>query len=32
MPLRHRHLPETCTIETVNETAVDERGLPSAMG
>lgn len=30
MPLRHRHLPESCTIETVNETAVDERGLPSS--
>ena len=30
MPIRHRNLPETCTIQTVSETAVDERGLPSS--
>ncbi len=29
MPLRHRFLPETCSIQTVTETNVDERGLPS---
>ncbi len=30
MPLRTRNLPDTCTIQTVSETAVDERGLPSS--
>ena len=30
MPLRHRHLPTTVTIQTVSETSVDERGLPSS--
>jgi len=30
MPIRHRNLPETCTIQTVSETTVDERGLPSS--
>ena len=29
MPLRHRHLPETANNTNCNETAVDERGLPS---
>lgn len=29
MPLRERFLPETCTIQSVNETNLDERGLPS---
>jgi len=29
MPLRHRFLPETCTIQSVSETNLDERGLPS---
>ena len=29
MPLKHRHLPETITIQSVSETNVDERGLPS---
>ena len=29
MPLRHRFLPETCTIQSVSESNLDERGLPS---
>jgi|TARA_B100001094_G_scaffold328403_1_gene388754 hypothetical protein len=30
MPIPHRFLPETATIQTVSDTTVDERGLPSA--
>tara|TARA_A100001201_G_scaffold66216_1_gene61988 strand:+ start:3707 stop:4042 length:336 start_codon:yes stop_codon:yes gene_type:complete len=29
MPLRQKFLPETATIQTVSDTNVDERGLPS---
>ena len=29
MSLKHRLLPETCTIQRVSDTNVDERGLPS---
>lgn len=29
MGLKTRHLPETITIQTVSDTNVDERGLPS---
>jgi len=29
MPLRERFLPETCTIQSVDESVLDERGLPS---
>lgn len=29
MALKHRHLPESVTIQTVSDTNVDERGLPS---
>ena len=30
MPLRLRYLPETVTVQTVSESSVDERGLPSS--
>ena len=29
MPLRHKYLPETATIQTVSDSNIDERGLPS---
>ncbi len=29
MPLRHKLLPETATIQTVSDSNIDERGLPS---